>query len=85
MGEAVARLGIDVLVVVGAAARGIYDGARESAGWAGTAVLSAGRDQAVEWVRENVAAEDVVLVKASRGVALEVVADNLLEGGIGAP
>jgi UDP-N-acetylmuramoyl-tripeptide--D-alanyl-D-alanine ligase len=39
----------------------------------------------MEWVRKNVAADDVVLVKASRGVALEVVADNLLEGGTGAP
>jgi UDP-N-acetylmuramoyl-tripeptide--D-alanyl-D-alanine ligase len=33
----------------------------------------------VAWVRENVAAEDVVLVKASRGAALEKIADVLLE------
>ncbi len=84
VGEAAARLGIDVLVVVGEPARGIHDGAQESPGWEGTAIMSAGRDQAVEWVRKNVAAEDVVLVKASRGVALEVVADELLEGGTGA-
>jgi UDP-N-acetylmuramoyl-tripeptide--D-alanyl-D-alanine ligase len=31
-------------------------------------------------VRENVAAVDVVLVKASRGAALEHIADGLLEG-----
>lgn len=84
VGAAAARLGIDVLVVVGESARGIHDGAQESAGWEGMAIMSAGRDQAVEWVRKNVAAEDVVLVKASRGVALEVVADELLEGGTGA-
>jgi UDP-N-acetylmuramoyl-tripeptide--D-alanyl-D-alanine ligase len=32
-------------------------------------------------VRENVAAADVVLVKASRGAALEHVADGLLDDG----
>jgi UDP-N-acetylmuramoyl-tripeptide--D-alanyl-D-alanine ligase len=31
------------------------------------------------WVRDNVAARDVVLVKASRGAALEKIADGLLE------
>ncbi len=85
VGEAATRLGIDVLVVVGEAARGIHDGAEQSAGWDGLSILTAGRDKAVEWVRKNVAAEDVVLVKASRGVALEVLADALLEGGTGAP
>ncbi len=85
VGAAAARLGIDVLVVVGEAARGILEEAQERAGWEGTAVPSAGRDQALEWVRKNVAAEDVVLVKASRGVALEVLADALLEGGTGTP
>jgi UDP-N-acetylmuramoyl-tripeptide--D-alanyl-D-alanine ligase len=49
--------------------------------WEGAVIGPAGRDQAIEWVRKNIAAEDVVLVKASRGVALEVVADDLLEGG----
>ena len=85
VGEAAARLGVDVLLVVGEAAQGIYDGAQTVSDWEGAAVLTAGRDQAVEWVRNNVVAEDVVLVKASRGVALEVLADDLLEGGTGAP
>jgi UDP-N-acetylmuramoyl-tripeptide--D-alanyl-D-alanine ligase len=83
VGRAAAAAGIDVVVVVGEEARGIVDGLDEAA-WAGTAVPAAGRDEAMEWVRKNVAADDVVLVKASRGVALEVVADNLLEGGTGA-
>ena len=34
-------------------------------------VVTAGRDEALAWVRQNAAAEDVVLVKASRGAALE--------------
>jgi UDP-N-acetylmuramoyl-tripeptide--D-alanyl-D-alanine ligase len=36
-------------------------------------------------VRHNVASTDVVLVKASRGAALESIADGLLEGGTTAP
>ena len=80
VGRVAADAGIDVLVVVGDAARGIAEGARAADGWAGTVVLTAGRDEAVEWIRNNAVAEDVVLVKASRGVALEVVADELLRG-----
>ena len=84
VGRAAAAAGVDVVVVVGAEARGIAEGLG-AAEWNGTVVPTAGRDEALEWVRKNVAAEDVVLVKASRGVALEVVADELLEGGTGAP
>jgi UDP-N-acetylmuramoyl-tripeptide--D-alanyl-D-alanine ligase len=46
--------------------------------WDGRVRRTAGRDEALAWVRENVAADDVVLVKASRGAALEHVADGLL-------
>jgi UDP-N-acetylmuramoyl-tripeptide--D-alanyl-D-alanine ligase len=42
-------------------------------------VPTAGRDQAADWLRHNVVARDVVLVKASRGAALEHVADGLAE------
>ncbi|HWM73815.1 MAG TPA: UDP-N-acetylmuramoyl-tripeptide--D-alanyl-D-alanine ligase [Nocardioides sp.] len=84
VGRAAAAAGVDVVVVVGAGARGIAQGVGEAEG-DGTVVTTAGRDEALEWVRKNVAAEDVVLVKASRGVALEVVADELLEGGTRAP
>jgi len=76
---------VDVLVVVGAEAAGIADGALDQPGWVGQVVRAAGRDDALAWVRNNVAPGDVVLVKASRGVALEHVADGLLaprpEGG----
>ncbi len=44
-------------------------------------MVTAGRDEALAWVRENVAAADVVLVKASRGAALEHIADGLLDAG----
>jgi UDP-N-acetylmuramoyl-tripeptide--D-alanyl-D-alanine ligase len=80
VGRTAAGLGVDVVVAVGDPARGIAEGAAETSGWAGETVLTAGRDEALAWVRENVAAGDVVLVKASRGAALEAIADGLLEG-----
>ncbi len=80
VGRFAAVAGIDVVVTVGDAAAAIAQGAEHHDGWAGLAVRTAGRDEATAWVRENVAAADVVLVKASRGAALEHIADALLEG-----
>lgn len=84
VGRAAAALGVDVVVTVGAEAAGIAAGVG-SQGSRSEAIVTAGRDEALAWVRENVAGADVVLVKASRGVALEVIADGLLrhdvEGG----
>ncbi|MDN4163186.1 UDP-N-acetylmuramoyl-tripeptide--D-alanyl-D-alanine ligase [Nocardioides abyssi] len=79
VGRAAAEAGIDVVVAVGDPAAGIAEGARSVAGWSGEAMLTAGRDEALAWVRKNAAAGDAVLVKASRGAALEVVAEGLLE------
>jgi UDP-N-acetylmuramoyl-tripeptide--D-alanyl-D-alanine ligase len=64
--------GIDVLVTVGPPAVGLAEG------FGGEAIVTAGRDEALLWLRENVSAGDVVLVKASRGAALEVVVEGLL-------
>ncbi|MDF1603069.1 UDP-N-acetylmuramoyl-tripeptide--D-alanyl-D-alanine ligase [Nocardioides sp. YIM 152315] len=75
VGETARTLGIDAVVVVGAAAAAIAEG------YGDEAIVTAGRDEALAWVRENVAGADVVLVKASRGAALETIADGLLEGG----
>ena len=41
-------------------------------------IVTAGRDDALAWVRKNAGADDVVLVKASRAAALEWVAEQLL-------
>ena len=79
VGATAAAAGVDTLVVVGSEAAAIGDGTAAVAQWQGRLVLAAGREEALAWVRENVAAGDVVLVKASRGVALEHVADGLLE------
>jgi UDP-N-acetylmuramoyl-tripeptide--D-alanyl-D-alanine ligase len=78
VGRYAAERGVDAIVAVGAAAAGIARGASAVPGWAGSAITTAGRDEALTWVRENAAAGDVVLVKASRGAALESVAESLL-------
>ena len=75
VGAAAAELGVDVVVVVTPAARGIAEGA---AAGAGEVIVTAGREEAANWVRQNAGPEDVVLVKASRGVALELVAEAIL-------
>ncbi len=74
VGRLVGELGIDVLVVVGPDAAEIGEGARE---W--VSPLHVGDvHEAVVRLRETVRASDVVLVKASRGAALERVVEGLL-------
>ncbi|MDP3892617.1 UDP-N-acetylmuramoyl-tripeptide--D-alanyl-D-alanine ligase [Nocardioides sp.] len=77
VGHEAARLGIDRLVVVGDLGRTIGEGATAERSWRGEVILTSDRDQARAWVRENVASGDAVLVKASRGIALENVAHDL--------
>jgi UDP-N-acetylmuramoyl-tripeptide--D-alanyl-D-alanine ligase len=88
VGRTARILGIDTVVVVGEAAAAIAEG-YAGEGSPSEAILTAGRAEALAWVRENAAGSDVVLVKASRGAALEVVADGLLapesEGGTSTP
>ncbi len=79
VGRAAAAAGVDVVLVVGEPARGIAQGLAEAADWQGESIVTAGRTEALAWLRENGAARDVVLVKASRGAALELVAERLLE------
>lgn len=79
LGRHAAESGVDRLVVVGEEADGIARGASAVPGGAERTVRVEDRAQALAWVRENVAAPDVVLVKASRGAALEQVVDGLVE------
>lgn len=83
VGTVARRLGIDTVVVVGDAAAAIAEG------YGDEAIVTAGRDEALAWVRENAAGTDVVLVKASRGAELEVIAEGLVatetEGGATTP
>ena len=83
VGVAATAAGIDVVVVVGAGASAIADGARDHQGrppgsGRGEVILTAGREDALAWVGKNADASDVVLVKASRAAALEWVAERLL-------
>lgn len=81
VGRHVAASGIDVLVTVGSVAAQIWAGARTEHSGSLTGYAAPGRDEATDWVRHNVSAADVVVVKASRGVALEHVATALLDTG----
>ncbi|HSO64144.1 MAG TPA: UDP-N-acetylmuramoyl-tripeptide--D-alanyl-D-alanine ligase, partial [Ornithinibacter sp.] len=58
VGRYAAESGVDLLVVVGEGAAALADGARETPGWGGETVPTAGRHTALTWVRENVAADD---------------------------
>jgi UDP-N-acetylmuramoyl-tripeptide--D-alanyl-D-alanine ligase len=84
IGRAAVRHGVERLVVVGASsdAYAMADGARAEAASTGAAtevVVVDGVDAAVADLVATVRADDVVLVKASRGVALERVVAGLLE------
>jgi UDP-N-acetylmuramoyl-tripeptide--D-alanyl-D-alanine ligase len=75
-----ARLGIDVVVVIGPGARAAYDalaGEGSDDAQATTRYVETATE-AGEWLRENVAGPDVVLVKASRSGRLETVAEMLV-------
>jgi UDP-N-acetylmuramoyl-tripeptide--D-alanyl-D-alanine ligase len=83
LGTVAHGLGIDQVVVVGAGARGVYDALVAARGEDGTARRVGTVDEATEWLRENVAGPDVVLVKASRSGRLERVAESLVTDGNG--
>ncbi|HVL54552.1 MAG TPA: UDP-N-acetylmuramoyl-tripeptide--D-alanyl-D-alanine ligase [Vitreimonas sp.] len=76
VGEAAAGI-VELLVVVGADAGAIADGAR-SAGLAADRVLHVSdRETALDALRPRVRDGDVILVKASRGIALDRLVEDL--------
>ncbi|PUA80558.1 UDP-N-acetylmuramoyl-tripeptide--D-alanyl-D-alanine ligase [Nocardioides currus] len=79
VGRTAARAGVDVLLTIGDMASRMAEAARAEAGWSGEAIVTAGHAEAVAWLRQNGSAGDVVLVKASRGAALERVAEAVLD------
>jgi UDP-N-acetylmuramoyl-tripeptide--D-alanyl-D-alanine ligase len=70
---------VDLLVVVGEGAAGIARGARD-AGLATERIVEVGdRAEALAALEERLQPRDVVLVKASRGIALDVLVEELRE------
>jgi UDP-N-acetylmuramoyl-tripeptide--D-alanyl-D-alanine ligase len=81
LGRDVAAAGVDLLVVVGADAVGIADGAAAAGRRAGEeSVHVPDRAAARELLSEVLRPGDVVLVKASRSYGLELLAADLLAG-----
>jgi UDP-N-acetylmuramoyl-tripeptide--D-alanyl-D-alanine ligase len=80
VGRLAAELGVDRVVVVGEAARGIHGGATAVPHWGGESVLVTDQAAALGWLRAQLRAGDVVLVKGSRYRTWDVV-DGLRDSG----
>jgi UDP-N-acetylmuramoyl-tripeptide--D-alanyl-D-alanine ligase len=78
LGRYVAELGIDRLAVVGQHATVVADAAVAAGLPVGHAVVAPSRARLTELVTAGLRSRDVVLVKASRGLALDAVAEQLL-------
>ena len=84
VGRLAVRLDIATLVAVGGREAACMElGARNEGSWGEESVLVSDVDAAIALLREQVAPGDVVLVKASRSVGLERVAEALLADGAG--
>jgi UDP-N-acetylmuramoyl-tripeptide--D-alanyl-D-alanine ligase len=79
VGVFAATLGVTRVVAVGDDARPVVDGANADSGWTGHAQSVADPDEALALLRAQLAAGDVVLVKASRAAGLERLALALAE------
>lgn len=69
---------VDLLVVVGSAAAGIAEAAREGGASADRVLLVADRAAALDELRDRLRPDDVVLVKASRGAELDRLVEDLV-------
>ncbi len=79
VGRLAVRLDISRTIAVGAGARPLYLGAAQEGSWNDEALWVPDVAAAIEKVRTLVRPGDVVLVKASRSIGLEAVAEALLE------
>ncbi|MFF2039248.1 UDP-N-acetylmuramoyl-tripeptide--D-alanyl-D-alanine ligase [Kitasatospora sp. NPDC058170] len=82
IGRLAVRLDVTKLVAVGGREAACMElGARNEGSWGEESVLVSDADAAVELLRSQLRPGDVVLVKASRSVGLEKVAEELLADG----
>ncbi|MBV6696229.1 UDP-N-acetylmuramoyl-tripeptide--D-alanyl-D-alanine ligase [Kitasatospora aureofaciens] len=83
IGRLAVRLDVTKLVAVGGREAACMElGARNEGSWGEESVLVSDADAAVELLRSQLRPGDVVLVKASRSVGLEKVAETLLADGV---
>lgn len=80
IGRLAVRLNVSRLVAVGEGARAIHTGAAHEGSWGRESVWVPDKAAAIALLRDEVRPEDVVLVKGSRLVGLEEVAEALLAG-----
>jgi UDP-N-acetylmuramoyl-tripeptide--D-alanyl-D-alanine ligase len=73
MGRLAAELGVDRLIVVADHDRPVLDGAIDVEGWDGQALFAPDQAAAIEIVKSDLRADDVVLVKGSRYRTWDVV------------
>lgn len=80
IGRFAVRLNVSKLVAVGEGARPVHLGAAHEGSWGDESTWVPDVDAAIALLREQVQPGDVVLVKASRSIGLEKVAEALLAG-----
>lgn len=80
VGRAAAENGVEMLVTIGARARFIAQGAKDAGMNSDRIHYFAAKEQGVEFLRHNIDRHDTVLFKASRGMGLETMVDDLLKG-----
>ena len=85
VGRHVATLGIDRLVAVGEHADALVAGARDGGLVASATSAHPTKDDVARVVHATARAGDTVLVKASRGLALDTVAEQILSAGPAEP
>jgi UDP-N-acetylmuramoyl-tripeptide--D-alanyl-D-alanine ligase len=81
IGRLCVRLNISRLIAVGSGARPIHMGAAHEGSWGEESQAVDSVEDAIDILSREVASGDVVLVKASRAVGLERVAESLLGAG----
>lgn len=82
LGRMAVRLDISLLVCVGDTMKITHLGASQEGSWGEESQWVPDIDAAIDFLRERIEPGDVVLVKASRSVGLERVADALLAGKV---
>lgn len=81
IGRLIVRLDVSRLIAVGEGARAVHLGAAHEGSWGNESAWVPTVEDALDTLRRELTADDVVLVKASRASGLDVLALALLEEG----